>query len=158
MQRRSLVSTLVSLTIALSWTGQASASDFDPMNAWEVRGGTTGMMYFKLPFHAAADDTGPEYGLALSQQPISGRSRDLNLMFDSPKLMNVSFTGYHLDDVRLANRSLLPSRMDSPDGPRHSVLGMGNAGWFVVAGGVALAAFGIAELADSDQIDDPDPE
>lgn len=38
-----------------------------------------------------------------------------------------------------------------------SILGMGDAGWFVAAGAVALAAFGIAEIADSDgDADGPD--
>jgi len=72
--------------------------------------------------------------------------------------MNVSFTAQGLDDVQLANRSLLPSRLDDPDGTRHSVLGMGPQGWFVVAGGLALATFGILELADSDSVDDTDPD
>ena len=162
MTQKSLIPRLVGLTIALSWLGtgtNASAADaFDPMNAWEVRGGTTGMMYFKMPFHADQSEPGTQYGLALSQQPVSGHSRDLRLMFDSPKVMNISFTGRDLNDFTLANRSLLPSRMDGPDGQRHSILGMGDAGWFLAAGAVALAAFGIAEIADSDSVDDPDPD
>jgi len=61
MTTKSLVPKLVSLSIALSWLSAApsvSAADaFDPMSAWDVRGGTTGMMYFKMPFHA--DKTEP---------------------------------------------------------------------------------------------------
>ncbi len=162
MTQKSLIPRLLGLSIAVSGMAaapSASAADaFDPMNAWDVRGGTTGMMYFKMPFHADKNEPGTQYGLALAQQPVNGRSRDLHLMFDSPQLMNISFTGSHLNDFTLANRSLLPSRMDGPEGQRHSILGMGDAGWFVAAGAVALAAFGIAEIADSDSVDDPDPD
>lgn len=160
MKRFKSLTLLISLATTLSYSGSVAAYDpLNPGSIWTTKGGTAGMMYFKLPFHASEAKDVPHYGLSLRSQPTSVESSTLRLTFDSPSIMDLRFQGGSFNDFRLANQSLVESRYGGPDGRQLNFLeDLEPAEWALLIAGTAAAIWGIAELADSDDVDDPDPD
>lgn len=148
---------LVSLAMALAYSNPAATSDaLDPMSGWKKQRGTAGMMYFKLPFHAANESNHTSYGFALTNNPGTYRSDTLPLTLDAPKLIDLQFSGGALKDVQLTNRSMMPRYADGDGGTGSFIENMDTKDWVLAIGGTALAVWGITELADSDSEDGPD--
>jgi len=131
----------------------AAAFDTFAKRGFEVDRGPAAMAYLSLPLQRSDILTSSfalEYVFAITGAQPTGFTRGLQLSEDRQRAFDLSFDGFQPTTLK-ANGYIAWSAnpADIPENQK-SILGMGNAGYAVVAVAIGLGVWGIIKLTDDE--------